>query len=143
MTHNLYELGSTFKPITVAAAIDAGTATDMARRYDATAPIAIAGFLIRDIHPQKRWLNVPETLMHSSNIVTARIADDLGVETVLSSRHGRGGLGEFGQGEAQGQADSVDVDASASPGFQEFVVDGIGVFVVDDVRSAHGVCPFR
>jgi cell division protein FtsI (penicillin-binding protein 3) len=80
VTHNLYELGSTFKPITVAAAIDAGTATDMARRYDATAPIAIAGFLIRDIHPQKRWLNVPETLMHSSNIVTARIADDLGVE---------------------------------------------------------------
>ena len=80
VTHNLYELGSTFKPITVAAAIDAGTARDMARRYDATAPIAIAGFNIRDIHPQKRWLNVPETLMHSSNIVTARIADDLGVE---------------------------------------------------------------
>ena len=80
MTHNLYELGSTFKPLTVAAAIDAGTVTDMARRYDATSPIAIAGFQIRDVHPQRRWLNVPETLMHSSNIVTARIADDLGIE---------------------------------------------------------------
>lgn len=78
VTHNLYELGSTFKPLTVAAAIDAGTVTDMARRYDATEPLPIAGFLIRDVHPQRRWLNVPETLTHSSNIVTARIADDLG-----------------------------------------------------------------
>jgi cell division protein FtsI (penicillin-binding protein 3) len=78
VTHNLYELGSTFKPLTVAAAIDAGTVTDMARRYDATVPLAIAGFQIRDSHPQRRWLNVPETLIHSSNIVTARIADDLG-----------------------------------------------------------------
>jgi cell division protein FtsI (penicillin-binding protein 3) len=80
MTHNLYELGSTFKPITVAAAIDAGTVTSMARRYDATKPVAIAGFQIRDLHSQQRWLNVPETLIHSSNITTALIADELGAE---------------------------------------------------------------
>jgi cell division protein FtsI (penicillin-binding protein 3) len=80
MTHNLYELGSTFKPITVAAAIDAGTVTSMARRYDATKPVAIAGHQIRDLHSQKRWLNVPETLIHSSNITTALIADELGAE---------------------------------------------------------------
>lgn len=80
MTHNLYELGSTFKPITVAAAIDAGTVTSMARRYDATTPIAIAGHRISDLHSQERWLNVPETLIHSSNITTARIADELGIE---------------------------------------------------------------
>ncbi|WP_332816519.1 peptidoglycan D,D-transpeptidase FtsI family protein [Sphingopyxis sp.] len=78
VTYNLYELGSTFKPLTVAAAIDAGTVTSMARRYDATQPLAIAGFRIRDSHPSRRWLNVPETLIHSSNIVTARIADELG-----------------------------------------------------------------
>lgn len=80
VTYNLYELGSTFKPLTVAAAIDAGTVTSMARRYDATAPLAIAGFRIRDSHPAGRWYNVPETLIHSSNIVTARIADELGRE---------------------------------------------------------------
>lgn len=80
VTHNLYELGSTFKPLTVAAAIDAGTVTSMARRYDATEPLAIAGFRIRDSHPSRRWLNVPETLIHSSNITTARIADELGRE---------------------------------------------------------------
>lgn len=82
VTHNLYELGSTFKPLTVAAAIDAGTVTSMARRYDATAPLAIAGFRIRDSHPSRRWLNVPETLIHSSNITTARIADELGRENM-------------------------------------------------------------
>jgi len=80
VTYNLYELGSTFKPLTVAAAIDAGTVTSMARRYDATKPLAIAGFKIRDSHPAGRWYNVPETLIHSSNIVTAQIADDLGRE---------------------------------------------------------------
>ncbi len=80
MTHNVYELGSTFKPLTIAAAIDAGVVKDMARRYDATGPLNVGGFKINDSHPMHRWLNVPETLVHSSNIVTARIADELGKE---------------------------------------------------------------
>ncbi|OWR00127.1 peptidoglycan D,D-transpeptidase FtsI family protein [Sphingopyxis witflariensis] len=80
VTYNLYELGSTFKPLSIAAAIDAGTVTSMARRYDATQPLPIAGFRIRDSHNMGRWLNVPETLIHSSNIATARIADELGRE---------------------------------------------------------------
>jgi cell division protein FtsI (penicillin-binding protein 3) len=80
MTHNVYELGSTFKPLTIAAAIDAGVVTDMARRYDASEPLSIGAFKIRDLHSSGRWLNVPETLVHSSNIVTARIADELGKE---------------------------------------------------------------
>ncbi|PKP98587.1 MAG: peptidoglycan glycosyltransferase [Alphaproteobacteria bacterium HGW-Alphaproteobacteria-13] len=79
MTHNLYELGSTFKPLSIAAAIDNGTVTSMARRYDASQPLAIAGFRIRDSHAG-RWYNVPETLIQSSNIATARIADELGRE---------------------------------------------------------------
>lgn len=80
VTYNLYELGSTFKPLSIAAAIDNGTVTSMSRRYDATQPLRIAGYTINDSHPAKRWLNVPETLIHSSNIVTARIADELGQE---------------------------------------------------------------
>ncbi|MBP6581171.1 MAG: penicillin-binding protein 2 [Sphingorhabdus sp.] len=78
VTNRVFELGSTFKPLTVAAALDAGTVRNLALRYDATAPLQIAGFRIRDTHPAGRWLNVPETLVHSSNIVTARIADGLG-----------------------------------------------------------------
>ena len=73
-----YELGSTFKPISIATAMDAGTVTSMSKRYDATAPLQVGGFKIKDDHPLKRWLNVPETLVHSSNIATARIADEMG-----------------------------------------------------------------
>ncbi|AJA09849.1 peptidoglycan glycosyltransferase [Sphingopyxis fribergensis] len=80
VTYNLYELGSTFKPLSIGAAIDNGVVTSMAKRYDATKPLAIAGFRIRDSHMMNRWLNVPETLIHSSNIVTAQIGDQLGRE---------------------------------------------------------------
>lgn len=80
VTYNLYELGSVVKPLSIGAAIDNGVVTSMAKRYDATKPLAIAGFHIRDSHMMGRWLNVPETLIHSSNIVTAQIADQLGKE---------------------------------------------------------------
>jgi cell division protein FtsI (penicillin-binding protein 3) len=80
VTQSVYELGSTFKPIAMAGAMDAGVVTSMSKRYDATAPLQIGKFKIKDDHPMNRWLNVPETLVHSSNIVTARIADEMGPE---------------------------------------------------------------
>ena len=79
VTNQVYELGSTFKPLTVAAAIDAGVVRDFGKRYNA-APVPIAGFTIKDSHPLGASLNVPEALIHSSNTVTARIADELGPE---------------------------------------------------------------
>ena len=78
VTNQVYELGSTFKPITIAAAIDAGVVTDMAKRYPTGAPLHIGGFEIHDSHSFGASLNVPEALIHSSNIVTAQVADQLG-----------------------------------------------------------------
>ena len=78
VTQSVYELGSTFKPITMATAINSGVVTSMARRFDATVPLHVGGFTIHDDHPQKRYLNIAETLIHSSNIATARIADEVG-----------------------------------------------------------------
>jgi cell division protein FtsI (penicillin-binding protein 3) len=75
---SVYELGSAFKPITMAIAIDSGIVTSMSRRFDATQPLQVGRFKIKDDHAQNRWLNIPETLVHSSNIATARIADEIG-----------------------------------------------------------------
>lgn len=76
-TNAAYELGSTFKPLTIAAAIDAGVVARMGKSWDATT-VEIAGRRIRDLHPKGDRLNVPESLVYSSNTVTARVADELG-----------------------------------------------------------------
>ena len=77
-TQSVYELGSAFKPIAMATAIETGVVTSMSRRFDATSPLPIGRFKIKDDHAQNRWLNIPETLIHSSNIATARVADEIG-----------------------------------------------------------------
>ncbi|MFC0588404.1 peptidoglycan D,D-transpeptidase FtsI family protein [Novosphingobium aquiterrae] len=80
VTNQVYELGSTFKPLTVAAAIDAGVVTDLSRRYQSNRPLQIGGFQIHDSHSFGASLNIPEALIHSSNIVTAQVADQLGAD---------------------------------------------------------------
>lgn len=77
VTNQVYELGSTFKPLTVAAGIDAGTIRDMGRRYSAS-PFPIGGFTIKDSHPLGASLNTPEMLIHSSNVVTAHMVREMG-----------------------------------------------------------------
>lgn len=77
-TMGVYELGSTFKPITVAAAIEAGVIRSMAQSYPTGAPLRIGRFSIRDDHPIPGSANIVETLVYSSNIATAQIADQMG-----------------------------------------------------------------
>ena len=78
MTNQVFELGSVMKPVTIAAAIDAGVVTDLSHRYQSSQSIKIGGFEIHDSHNFGGSLNIPEALIHSSNIVTAQVGDALG-----------------------------------------------------------------
>ena len=78
-TLGVYEMGSTFKIFNTAMALDTGK-VGMASVFDATHPIRIGGFTINDDHPQNRPLNVPDLFKHSSNIASAKMALDVGIE---------------------------------------------------------------
>jgi cell division protein FtsI (penicillin-binding protein 3) len=75
----VYEMGSTLKAFTVAMALDAGVA-NLETTYDARSPIRVSSFTIDDFHAQRRILTVPEVFIHSSNIGTARMALQVGIE---------------------------------------------------------------
>jgi cell division protein FtsI (penicillin-binding protein 3) len=78
-TLGVYELGSVFKTFTTAMALEAGV-VKLSGGYDATDPLKINNYTIRDDHAKKRWLSVPEIFMYSSNIGSAKMAIDVGAE---------------------------------------------------------------
>ena len=79
LTTGVYEMGSTFKALTLAMALDSGKIT-LKSAFDARFPLQYGKFTIHDFHAQNRVLTVPEIFTYSSNIGTARMAVSLGVE---------------------------------------------------------------
>ncbi len=79
MLSGVYELGSVIKAVTFAMAFDYGVIT-MNSKYDARFPLVIGNARISDFHAQRRVLTVPEIFTNSSNIGTAKMALDVGIE---------------------------------------------------------------
>jgi len=77
MTTGTYELGSIFKVVTIAMALDAGQA-GLDTVYDVRAPLRAGGHTMRDLHPQGRPLTVREIFVHSSNIGAGLLAIEAG-----------------------------------------------------------------
>ncbi len=79
VTTGVFEMGSTFKVLTVAMALDDGKAT-LRSKFDASHPLHYGRFFIHDYEPMGRALSVPEIFTYSSNIGAARMALAVGVE---------------------------------------------------------------
>ena len=74
-----YELGSVFKTMTVALALNEGLATS-STVLDVRAPLTAGRFTITDLHPLGRPLTVEEVFTHSSNVGAGMLALEAGPE---------------------------------------------------------------
>jgi cell division protein FtsI (penicillin-binding protein 3) len=77
ITSGIYELGSTFKTITLAGALDSGKVR-ITDTFDARYGIRFGRFTIDDFHGKHRILTLPEVYKYSSNIGTIRIMQQFG-----------------------------------------------------------------
>jgi cell division protein FtsI (penicillin-binding protein 3) len=79
LTTGVFELGSTFKALTVAMALDSGK-VNLHSSFDARGSLRYGKFSIGDYKGQNRVLTVPEIFTYSSNIGTAKMALAMGVD---------------------------------------------------------------
>jgi len=79
LTTGVFEMGSTFKALTIAMGLDSGKFT-LNSMLDARASLRYGKFNIHDYHAQHRVLPLSEVFTYSSNIGTAKVALGMGVE---------------------------------------------------------------
>ena len=79
LTTGVFEMGSTFKALTLAMALDSGKA-NLNTLFDARGALHYGKFAIHDTHPLGRSITLSEVFTFSSNVGAARIALSQGVE---------------------------------------------------------------
>jgi len=96
-TQALYAPGSTFKTVTLAAALETGTAT-LDSTYSAQSPLEIGGGQITNFNGEA-WdsLTVLEAYEHSANTAFAQIGDQVGAEALVRYADAFGYGADLGQ----------------------------------------------
>ncbi|MCK1518211.1 penicillin-binding protein 2 [Bradyrhizobium sp. 190] len=79
LTTGVFEMGSTFKALTLAMALDSGKA-NLNTLYDGRGALKFGKFTIHDTHPVGRNITLAEVFTFSSNVGAAKIALAQGVE---------------------------------------------------------------
>jgi len=80
MALGTYEMGSTFKPLTIAMGLDSNRIS-VNNAFDVSKPLKIGRFQINDYKGKGGFLSVPEILMYSSNLGVAQIAKIIGAKS--------------------------------------------------------------
>lgn len=78
-TVGMYEMGSTFKILNTAMALESGAVT-LGTKYDTSAEIKIGRFSISDYRANHGVINVAQIFVHSSNKGSVKMALDVGTE---------------------------------------------------------------
>lgn len=76
-TKGVYEPGSVLKVFNAAMSLESGK-VKVSDKFDATQPLKLRYNVIKDYRGENRWLSVPEIMVYSSNIGSARMALKVG-----------------------------------------------------------------
>ena len=76
----VYELGSILKLVNTALALEESKVS-IDKMYDATKPLKIGRFSVTDYHGKNRWMSISDIFRYSSNIGSALMALEAGVDT--------------------------------------------------------------
>ncbi|MBX7248020.1 MAG: penicillin-binding protein 2 [Caulobacteraceae bacterium] len=96
-TQAVYEMGSTFKVFTLAAALDSGAANRNST-FDVASPLNLGGRVVHDHDAKGGRVTLEDVFIHSSNIGTSKLALSMGAPTV--TRYFKA-LGLFAPGELE------------------------------------------
>lgn len=83
VTQAVYELGSVFKVFTAAAALEYG-GIEVTDRFNVHGPLYVDHHQVRDLHPSRKVMALPQILANSSNVGSVRLALASGWQTLHS-----------------------------------------------------------